>query len=183
MTQEKRMTREDRRKQILDSALKIFTKKGYNGATTVDIAKEAQISEVTLFRYFDSKKQIFMEAIEPVLLTSFKESIEESKTFPSKNQLKYIFKNRIEFVSENQEVIKLILMESQINPELADFNLINQIRNLLIDSMREEGIRVEDEDYISRILVGSILSFLYLPKLSEGEIDSYAEKLINKIIK
>ncbi len=50
------MTREERRKQILESALKVFIEKGYNGSTTLDIAKKADISEVTLFRYFDSKK-------------------------------------------------------------------------------------------------------------------------------
>ncbi|TAH59811.1 MAG: TetR/AcrR family transcriptional regulator, partial [Gottschalkiaceae bacterium] len=71
----KRMTKEERREQILESALNIFVDKGYNGATTVDISKEAGISEVTLFRYFDSKKQIFMEAIEPILVTGLKESI------------------------------------------------------------------------------------------------------------
>lgn len=36
----KRMTREERRKQILESALKVFIEKGYNGSTTLDIAKK-----------------------------------------------------------------------------------------------------------------------------------------------
>ena len=71
----KRMSKEERREQILESALSIFIDKGYNGATTMDISKEAGISEVTLFRYFDSKKQIFREAIEPILVTGLRKSL------------------------------------------------------------------------------------------------------------
>ncbi len=183
MKENKRMTKEERRIQILESALKVFIYKGYNGSTTLDIAKEAHISEVTLFRYFDSKKQIFMEAIEPVLLTSLKESIEEAKTLGSRDRLEYILKDRIRFVSENQEVIKLILMESQINPEIADFNFIQQITNLFKSSIIEIGIPKKDEELSLRILVGSILSFLYLPKLDDEGIDSYVKRLINKIVK
>ena len=63
----KRMTKEKRRLQIIDSAMKLFMKKGYQGTTTANIAKEAGISEITLFRYFSSKKALFKEGIEPIL--------------------------------------------------------------------------------------------------------------------
>lgn len=179
----KRMSREERKEQILESALNVFIEKGYNGSTTVDIAKEADISEVTLFRYFDSKKQIFMDAIEPILITSLKESLEESKDLESMKKLEYILKNRIKFISEHNEVIKLILMESQINPEIADFDFINQITSLLKDSIKEVGIELLDEDFSLRLLMGSILSFLYLPKTNDREIDNYVKNLMDKIIK
>lgn len=180
---DKRMSREERKEQILESALNVFIEKGYNGSTTVDIAKEADISEVTLFRYFDSKKQIFMDAIEPILITSLKESLEESKDLELMKKLEHILKNRIKFISEHNEVIKLILMESQINPEIADFDFINQITSLLKDSIKEAGIELQDEDFSLRLLMGSILSFLYLPKINDREIDNYVKKLIDKIIK
>lgn len=179
----KRMSREERREQILESALNVFIEKGYNGSTTADIAKESDISEVTLFRYFDSKKQIFMDAIEPILITSLKESLEASKDLEPMEKLEYILKNRIKFISEHHEVIKLILMESQINPEIADFDFINQITSLLKDSIKEAGIELQDEDFSLRLLMGSILSFLYLPKIDDEEIDNYVKNLIDKIIK
>lgn len=179
----KRMSREERKEQILESALNVFIEKGYNGSTTVDIAKAADISEVTLFRYFDSKKQIFMDAIEPILITSLKESLEESKDLEPMKKLEYILNNRIKFISEHNEVIKLILMESQVNPEIADFDFINQIISLLKDSIKEAGIELQDEDFSLRLLMGSILSFLYLPKINDREIDNYVKKLIDKIIK
>ena len=178
-----RMTKEERREQILESALNIFVDKGYNGATTVDISKEAAISEVTLFRYFDSKKQIFMEAIEPILVTGLEESIVASKDLKPTEKLKFILKNRIKFISSHHEVIKLILMESQINPEVADFNYINQIILMLKDSIKAAGIELEDEDFSIRILMGSMLSFLYLPEVNEEKINSYIDSFIHGFIK
>lgn len=179
----KRMTRKERRKQILESALKVFIEKGYNGSTTLDIAKKADISEVTLFRYFDSKKQMFMEAIEPILITSLKESLVESQDLEPIEKLEYILKNRIKFISQHNKVIKLILMESQVNPEVADFDFIKQITSMLKDSIRDTDIDLEDEDFSIRLMMGSILSFLYLPKIKNSEIDSYVEKLIDTITK
>lgn len=179
----KRMNKEDRREQILESALKIFVDKGYNGATTVDISKEAGISEVTLFRYFDSKKQIFMEAIEPILVTGLRESIVASKDLKPTDKLKFILKNRIKFISDHHEVIKLILMESQINPEVADFNYINQIMLMLKDSIKEAGIELGDEDFSVRLLMGSMLSFLYLPEAGEEKINRYIDSLVGIFMK
>ena len=178
----KRISKEERREQILESALNIFIDKGYNGATTVDISKEAGISEVTLFRYFDSKKQIFMEAIEPILITGLEESIVESKDLRPKEKLKSILKSRIKFISDHHEVIKLILMESKINPEVADFNYINQIVLKLKGSINEAGIELRDEDFSIRLLMGSILSFLYLPEINEDKIDEFIDNFINMIV-
>ncbi|MCK9444487.1 MAG: TetR/AcrR family transcriptional regulator [Tissierellaceae bacterium] len=179
----KRLSRGERRKLILESALNVFIEKGYNGATTVDIAKEADISEVTLFRYFDSKKQIFMDAIEPILVDSLRETLVASKKLEPIEKLEYILKDRIKFISDHHKVIKLILMENQINPEIADFNFIIQITNLLKDSIKETGIELEDESFSIRFLMGSILSFLYLPKVNKGEIDDHVNKFIDTIVK
>lgn len=179
----RRMSKEERKEQILESALNVFIEKGYNGSTTVDIAKRADISEVTLFRYFNTKKQIFMDAIEPILVTSLKESLVGSKNLEPMRKIEYILKDRIKFISDHREVIKLILMESQVNPEMADFDFINQITSLLKDLIKEANIELQDEGFSLRLLMGSILSFLYLPKIDDREIDNYVKRLIDKIIK
>jgi TetR/AcrR family transcriptional regulator len=49
--------------EILDAALKIILREGYDGATTKLIADEADINEVTLFRKFHSKENILQAVI------------------------------------------------------------------------------------------------------------------------
>jgi AcrR family transcriptional regulator len=49
--------------KFLDAALKIFAEKGYKGATTRLIAKEAGFSELTLFRQFENKENLFNKVL------------------------------------------------------------------------------------------------------------------------
>ena len=176
-----RMSRDDRRAQIIDSAMEVFVRKGYNGATTADIADEAGISEGILFGHFDSKKELFMAGLEPILITSLEDSISESEDLEPIEKLKYILKDRIDFVSTHNKTIKLILMESQINPEIAEFDYIDKVLALLKDSIERAGIELEDEQLSLRMMMGSILSFLYLPETDEEKVEKYVEKLIKTI--
>jgi len=45
--------------KILDAALKVFARKGYDAATTRAIAEESGFTEMTLFRKFQTKKNLF----------------------------------------------------------------------------------------------------------------------------
>lgn len=59
----RRMPAEERKKQILLSAIRVFAQSTYHGATTKSIAEEAGVTEALLYRYFGSKRDMFTEAI------------------------------------------------------------------------------------------------------------------------
>ena len=61
-----RLTASDRRQQILEVAFGLFARKGYDGATTRQIAEEAGINEALLFRHFSSKEKLYWTMIEEV---------------------------------------------------------------------------------------------------------------------
>lgn len=46
------------RDRLLKAAIEVFSIEGYVGATTREIARVAEVSEVTLFRHFQSKDQL-----------------------------------------------------------------------------------------------------------------------------
>jgi TetR/AcrR family transcriptional regulator len=50
----------EKQDRIINAALKEFTQKGYNTASTNEIVKEANISKGLLFHYFKNKKQLFL---------------------------------------------------------------------------------------------------------------------------
>jgi len=58
--------------RILDAALKVFASEGYAGATTRKIAQEANVSEMTLFRKFQSKENLLKEVLQKNTETFFK---------------------------------------------------------------------------------------------------------------
>ncbi|MBI5529443.1 MAG: TetR/AcrR family transcriptional regulator [Deltaproteobacteria bacterium] len=51
--------REARKKSVLDAARALVRDRGFNGATSREIAKACEISEATLFFYYKSKDEIF----------------------------------------------------------------------------------------------------------------------------
>lgn len=50
----------EKRERILNAAMKEFTQKGFESASTNEIVKEASISKGLLFHYFKNKKDLFL---------------------------------------------------------------------------------------------------------------------------
>lgn len=55
---------EERRKEIIDTAIKLFYEKGYEKTTISDIAKEINVAQGLCYRYFPSKEMLFDCAID-----------------------------------------------------------------------------------------------------------------------
>ena len=49
--------------RIIHAAVALFSRQGYHGTTTREIARLADVSEVTVFRYFEHKEDIFWSAL------------------------------------------------------------------------------------------------------------------------
>jgi TetR/AcrR family transcriptional regulator len=55
--------REERRRQILESALAVFSQKGFHASNVSDVAAHAGVSQGTIYWYFSSKEELFDAAI------------------------------------------------------------------------------------------------------------------------
>jgi AcrR family transcriptional regulator len=60
-----------KREQILDGALRVFMKLGYDAASMNDITREAGVSKGTLYVYFKNKEDLFVAMIERQKLRIF----------------------------------------------------------------------------------------------------------------
>lgn len=49
--------------RVVRAAVALFSRQGYRGTTTQDIARLAEVSEVTVYRYFKHKEDIFWSAL------------------------------------------------------------------------------------------------------------------------
>jgi AcrR family transcriptional regulator len=59
--------RDQRREQIKQAALKVFARRGYTGSKTSMIAIEAGISEGLIYRYFNSKKELYTTLVQELM--------------------------------------------------------------------------------------------------------------------
>lgn len=61
--EEKRLTKEKRRKQIKDISLKLFVDKGYSKTTMDEIVQAVGISKGGMYHHFSNKEEIFLELL------------------------------------------------------------------------------------------------------------------------
>jgi AcrR family transcriptional regulator len=58
------MAGEDRRLQILEVAVSLFSQRGFRGTTTKEIAQAAGVSEAMVFRHFATKQELYAAILE-----------------------------------------------------------------------------------------------------------------------
>jgi TetR/AcrR family transcriptional regulator len=59
-----RFSAAQRRTQILDVAMRLFARQGFQGTTTREIAEAARVNEAIIFRHFPSKDDLYWAVIE-----------------------------------------------------------------------------------------------------------------------
>lgn len=189
---------ENRDKDILNAAIKIFSEKGYNAATTSEIAKEAGVSEGTIFRYYRSKKDL----LEKMIITSAKtisdsvvkerlnKIIEENEGKKSEEILKAIILDRIDLVEKNKDIFKVVLTELQYHTDLRESLIQNMVyagKDILVKFI-EDGILKDEYKNINilialRSLVGMIVTYIiqstFFPDLIKLDKEKQVEEIVN----
>lgn len=116
----KRLPAKERKKQILRSAIRVFARSTYHGATTKSISEEAGVTEALIYRYFGSKRALFTEAIE---LTSSRlvKGLEEALSQNPDNPVKAItdcFQYYVHLLEKHEDFAKMIfLVLSELDQE------------------------------------------------------------------
>jgi AcrR family transcriptional regulator len=60
----RRLPAEERRRAIVEAALRVFSAGSYAGSTTAEIAREAGVSEPVLYRHFASKRDLWVACLD-----------------------------------------------------------------------------------------------------------------------
>lgn len=58
-----RLSKDERRKQLLDVAANLFSSSSFGGVTTASLAKAAGVTEPVLYQHFDSKDKLYYEVL------------------------------------------------------------------------------------------------------------------------
>lgn len=164
-----------RRDEIMNSAVKLFAKKGFNSTTLEEIAEAAEFGKGTLYNYFSSKEEIyftifnreieaFLSIIDDAdkLTTSLREFLEHYITC--------VFKRCIEnpdaFILMVQEIINRDLRGYiKIKDEFMKFKQIGQ--EVLLRRFKEAISSGEIRDDIPPLRLSNFLRHLMFPYLHE----------------
>src|SRR5215831_11444681 len=117
-----RLSARDRRRQILDIASGIFARKGYQGATTREIAEEAGVNEALLFRHFPSKESLYWTMLEELCLAKgghdrMKRILEEGES--DQEIFQAIAREILERTARDRELTRLLWFTALENHQLS----------------------------------------------------------------
>jgi len=102
----------DTREKILLAAYRCFSRRGFMGATTKEIARQAGTSEVTLFRHFKNKRELFEE-----VLNRFSVLPDIEKIAPNGGGAKEVALEILKSLKEKRCFIKILLSEVSLYPK------------------------------------------------------------------
>ncbi len=102
-SKEKYLAYEKRHKKILDASIRLFNEKGYMATTTAEIAKKAKISEPTMYKHFQNKKDLFLAcfgSIAEQLLSGYRDAYKKNVDNEI-GYLKQVTEVYVDFVIQN----------------------------------------------------------------------------------
>ncbi|NOZ69978.1 MAG: TetR/AcrR family transcriptional regulator [Deferribacteres bacterium] len=112
------MERTDTKERLLGATLKLISTRGYLGATTREIAREAGVSELTLFRHFRSKERLFEEVLNTyTFLPRLRELLPELEGLPCDEALMSIGTGFLETLKERKSMVRIMFSEMNTYPE------------------------------------------------------------------
>jgi AcrR family transcriptional regulator len=173
IVEKKRPGEEARKKQILEAATKVFGEKNYFWASTKEIAETANMSERMIFFYFNSKKDLYREA----LRQAYQNVIEGTlRATPPASDIRAFVKmserNFIDYLNNNPMAVKLVFqsIDAVGDPEIKKEvrATMQDMYELLYGILHEAQERGDfREDFFVGTAVIYILGFLIIVATSE----------------
>ncbi len=103
---------------VLEAAVKSFQSLGYARTTTRAIAKTAGVAEVTLFRHFGDKQNLFKAVVQQIGDGVNFEMLEAQLTYDLATDLRLISEESLKFFISQQDAIRMLMFEVINFPEM-----------------------------------------------------------------
>lgn len=141
---------------ILDSALKLFVSQGFHGTSTAEIAKNANVSNGTLFHYFNSKDSLIQslhDTIKKEQIASISNDLDVNGD--PKEQIASIWRNALNWAYNNKNKYKFLSIykyspykkkhKSDVGKFIKEFDL------LVEKGIQKKQLRFMPGDYVYEI--------------------------------
>jgi TetR/AcrR family fatty acid metabolism transcriptional regulator len=178
----------DKRYRIMKGAAKVFAQKGFHRAKMEEIAQEADVGKGTVYEYFSSKQQLFIEMFQvgkDYYLDALNRVVENEPVFY--NKLKNVAYLHLNFFNEHKDIARIFMQEFlQLGVEMhqAVFQLeeheIKLLEELFQQGVREGYFRPVDTRVAAHAFYGSV-NAMSVPMLFFGEKPDL-EKLSGEIV-
>jgi len=134
------IAQEEKRKLILDAAVRVFARRGYHGSRVGDIAEEAGVAHGLLYHYFSSKEQV----LQTIFRENWGELIErfravEAADEPAGEKLAGIAKILLRTWRNDPDLVTVMVREVARSPQLQ--SQVDEVREAfaIVQRVVEQG--------------------------------------------
>ena len=174
-----RFSAANRREQILDIATRLFSRRGFQGTTTRQIAESSGVTEALIFRHFPSKESLYWAVIERKMeATGARERIQERLKAGGTDMevLSAIAAEILERRAKDQTLSRLLLYSALENHRLSHRffrNYVAEYYEVLADYIRrriaEGRFRPLDPLLAARGFFGMVIYHSWIQELYGGK--------------
>ncbi|MGE5841265.1 MAG: TetR/AcrR family transcriptional regulator [Deltaproteobacteria bacterium] len=169
-----------KRESIIQAAIEVFSKKGFQAAGISEIAQRASVADGTIYQYFKNKEDLF-----------FSIPVEKTNEFRSKvelhlkgisgalNKLRKFVWYFLYFFKTNPEYGRLLMLEMRVSKSFVktktyDFlkQSVSSVMDIISEGQKEGVIRTDVDIYLLRHLILGILEHMVTRwLLKDGKYD------------
>jgi Transcriptional regulator len=120
------------KKQVLKAAINLFSKQGYDGTSTAQIAEASGMSQATIFKYYKSKEDLLLVILKPLiehLLPVYGKEFAKKLSQQDQNlanMIHFIVQDRYSFLVQNKDAVMILISQLLINQQIKD-NVLQKI--------------------------------------------------------
>lgn len=164
--------------RLLDAAARVFARKGLKGATTREIAIEAGLSEMTLFRRFGTKEKLLRAVVERFFARRIEPPVVHEPPGDLRAALLHYAKLQHRLMDESLPIIRVLLGElHHFSKDHRDvlhdvFRPMRSAMNTLLTAQQKKPRRGVDVEMLIDMLEGVI--FIDSLRRSHGALTLYS---------
>jgi AcrR family transcriptional regulator len=168
------MTDNDTKAQIIAAAAQQFVDLGYKRATTRKIAQAADVTEVTLFRHFGSKQNLFTAVLNQYALQPDSGGMFEMVLGEDYRQdMLQMGQYTMRIMQERRDAMRMMLCEAAHFPELQEVlgQAPRQMRDMIANYLQQ---RIDAGDIVPRdpnVMAQGFLGFFFSYTMAFGFLD------------
>lgn len=183
----KRMQPEERKKQILETSIKLFATGGYYQTQISDIQEASDIARGTIYQYFESKDDIFTAILEDLFI-KWKKALSDTPLENSEEYnngfkfFKYMIKRSFEFFAENPDYCNILLKiglglgeKFDILISRFDYQIVEMAKKYLTVGIKLKRIDPDTDVELAANMIGGAftrMAYYYgVTKKDKGAID------------
>lgn len=179
--------------KIIHAAMELVMERGYGAATTKDIARKAGVNESTIFRRFNSKKEIILAAMK---LPEWNPGLRKSEftyTGDLEKDLTSFAKLYMEKVTPKMVKVSMGLRTPELFADTAEGilevpRILKEVLEAYFQEMYEKGVLANDDaESMAMMFLSMAFGFVFLKgsfgsKLTSLETEQYIKASVHSFI-